>query len=102
MNADAALRCIDDIVTALKYAHAKGICHLDLRYKNIVEASARYILIDWGMSAFAKRGDAGAEKNDFRQLGWVIVGLTSNKIIPAPGTLPERTRHSKFHCNRNA
>jgi serine/threonine protein kinase len=80
LTQDDALICIENIAEALHFAHAKRFAHGDVRYKNIVRVDDRFILIDWGMAAeFSHAGAAAAAAaaSDFRQLGWVIVGLTS-------------------------
>lgn len=43
----------ENVLSALLYAHSKGLCHLDVRPSNIVQVPGdptRYLLVDWGCS----------------------------------------------------
>lgn len=53
---DEAARIVTALLNAIAYMHARGICHRDIKYENILFASedprAEIKLIDFGLSKF--------------------------------------------------
>jgi serine/threonine protein kinase len=50
------------LITALSFAHARGICHCDVRPRNMIFHDGRYLLIDWGLSigyGTSREGEVG-------------------------------------------
>jgi len=54
-----ALRIVDDLLSALDYAHRQGIVHRDIKPANLlIEASGRVKLTDFGVARIQDAGDA--------------------------------------------
>ncbi|MHB1121169.1 MAG: serine/threonine-protein kinase [Ramlibacter sp.] len=56
---EQALRMVDDLLSALDYAHRHGIVHRDIKPANLlIEASGRVKLTDFGVARIQDAGDA--------------------------------------------
>ena len=69
---DERIRLWDDISEGLKYAHAQGVLHGDLHWKNVVVQESRAILIDFGTSIFQKQGGQSREREV--NMPWELLG----------------------------
>lgn len=103
LSAEATLAVIQQLLTILRHAHAKGLLHKDIKHSNILMEGHHVSLIDWGASEFthelpsetlrAKPSYAAPEcyfgqhgpASDLYSLGWLAVYL-------ATGSEP-------FHCS---
>ncbi len=89
IDLDSELRTLLQVCGALRYAHARGVVHLDIKPDNVMVGEfGEVYLLDWGLAA-AWRGDAPS---------WLPRTVSIDRLVGTPLYLaPEQARSDAAH-----
>jgi serine/threonine-protein kinase len=69
LSVDSAVAILDELASALGYAHERGVVHRDIKPENVLLSGGHAVLADFGIAAIAAKEDRGAGSTRLTDVG---------------------------------